>query len=94
MDLARSSFDHKKELRDEHNYYEMCLSNQSPAFHGCLLLDVHLAAARLSWVLRGVIHGFSEEARTHGFASPALAGFAFIEASMRHGETPSILGFT
>jgi hypothetical protein len=30
-------------------------------------------------VLRGVIHGFSEEARTRGFASPALAGFAFID---------------
>jgi hypothetical protein len=45
-------------------------------------------------VLRGVAEGVAEEARTRGFASPALAGFAFIEASMRHGEMPSILGFT
>ncbi len=34
-------------------------------------------AARRSWVLRGVINGFSEEARTRGFASLALARFAF-----------------
>ena len=35
-------------------------------------------AARRSWVLRGVIHGFSEEARTRGFASLTLVRFAFI----------------
>ena len=29
-------------------------------------------------VLRGVAEGVAEEARTRGFASPALAGFAFI----------------
>jgi hypothetical protein len=34
-------------------------------------------AARRSWVLRGVSHGFSEEARTRGFASLAFAKFAF-----------------
>ena len=28
-------------------------------------------------VLRGVIHGFSEEARTRGFPSPPLDGFGF-----------------
>jgi hypothetical protein len=30
------------------------------------------------WVLRGVIHGFSEEARTLGFASQPFGWFAFI----------------
>ncbi len=29
-------------------------------------------------VLRGVFRGFSEEARTRGFASPSLGGFGFI----------------
>ena len=33
--------------------------------------------ARRSWVLRGDIHFFSEEARTSGFAPLALARFAF-----------------
>jgi hypothetical protein len=28
-------------------------------------------------VLRGVIHGFSEEARTRGFPSPSFDGFGF-----------------
>ena len=44
-------------------------------------LALGASAARRSWVLRGVIHGFSEEARTRGFASPALAGFAFIDVT-------------
>ena len=30
------------------------------------------------WVLREIIHYFSEEARTRGFASLALASFAFV----------------
>jgi len=29
-------------------------------------------------VLRGVIRGFSEEARTHGFPSPPLGEFGFV----------------
>ena len=29
-------------------------------------------------VLRGVIRGFSEEARTRGFPSPPLGGFGFV----------------
>ena len=33
-------------------------------------------------VLRGVAGGVAEEARTRGFASQALAGFAFIAKSM------------
>ncbi len=37
-----------------------------------------LLAARRSWVLRGVIRGFSEEARTRGFPSPSLGGFGFV----------------
>ena len=37
-----------------------------------------MAAARRSWVLRGVIRGFSEEARTRGFPSPSFGGFGFI----------------
>jgi hypothetical protein len=32
---------------------------------------------------RTVADGVAEEARTRGFASPALAGFAFIELIMR-----------
>ncbi len=35
--------------------------------------------ARRSRVLRGVIDGFSEEARTRGFSSPSLGGFAFVK---------------
>jgi hypothetical protein len=42
-------------------------------------LSQQVRAARRSWVLRGVIHGFSEEARTRGFASLTLVRFAFIE---------------
>ncbi len=30
-------------------------------------------------VLRGVIHGFSEEARTRGFPSPSFGGFGFVD---------------
>ncbi len=30
-------------------------------------------------VLRGVILGFSEEARTRGFPSPSLGGFGFVK---------------
>ena len=37
-----------------------------------------MAAARRSWVLRGVVLGFSEEARTRGFPSPPFGGFGFI----------------
>jgi len=29
-------------------------------------------------VLRGVFHGFPEEARTRGFPSPSLGGFGFV----------------
>ncbi len=29
-------------------------------------------------ILRGVFHGFSEEARTRGFPSPSLGGFGFV----------------
>jgi hypothetical protein len=29
-------------------------------------------------VLRGVVHGFSEEAKTRGFPSPSLGGFGYI----------------
>jgi len=32
-------------------------------------------------VLRRVAEGVAEEARTRGFASPALAGFAFVNKS-------------
>jgi hypothetical protein len=45
-------------------------------------------------VLREVFHGFSEEARTRGIASPALAGFAFVRVIMKSRETASILGCT
>ena len=34
-------------------------------------------------VLRGVIHGFSEEARTRGFPSPSLGGFGFVVSCCR-----------
>ncbi len=44
--------------------------------------------------LRRVAEGVAEEARTRGFASPALAGFAFVGAIMKSREAASILGCT
>ncbi len=52
-----------------------------------LLITVHLFIASLQFshwqlgdlgVLREVIHGFSEEARTRGFPSPPFGGFGFV----------------
>jgi hypothetical protein len=37
-----------------------------------------ILATRRSWVLRGVIDGCSEEARTRGFPSPPFGGFGFV----------------
>ncbi len=37
-----------------------------------------MSVARRSWVLREVVRGFSEEARTRGFPSPSLGGFGFV----------------
>jgi hypothetical protein len=59
-------------------------------------------AALLIWrqpgdlgVLRGVFDGFSEEARTRGFASLTLVSFAFLDYSVSGAlEKPSILGCT
>ena len=45
-------------------------------------MALHHLAVRRSWVLRGVIDGFSEEARTRDFASLTLVRFAFVEAIM------------
>jgi len=45
-------------------------------------------------VLREVFHGFSEEARTRGFASLTLVRFAFIEAIVTGQKGLSILGCT
>ncbi len=48
-------------------------------------------------VLRGVVRGFSEEARTRSFASLALARFAFISCDYglsSNGEIASIRGYT
>ena len=45
-------------------------------------------------VLRRVAEGVAEEARTRGFASPALAGFAFVGAIIRLEQSESILGCT
>ena len=36
------------------------------------------AVARRSWVFRGVVRGFSEEARTRGFPSPSFGGYGFV----------------
>ena len=44
-------------------------------------MALHHLAARRSWVLRGVIDGFSEEARTRDFASLTLVRFAFVECN-------------
>ena len=41
-------------------------------------MALHHLAVRRSWVLRGVIDGFSEEARTRDFASLTLVRFAFV----------------
>ncbi len=46
-------------------------------------LSQQVRAARRSWVLRGVIHGFSEEARTRGYASLTLVRFAFVGCDYR-----------
>ncbi len=43
-------------------------------------IDTSLLARR-SWVLREVIHGFSEEARTRGFPSPSFGGFSLISVA-------------
>ena len=34
------------------------------------------------WVLRGVILGFSEEAKTHDFPSPSFGGFGFVGVAL------------
>jgi hypothetical protein len=44
--------------------------------------------------LRRVAEGVAEEARTRGFASPALAEFAFVGVIMKRGRRASILGCT
>jgi len=47
------------------------------------------------WVLRGVIGGVAEEARTRTFASLTLIRFGFIDSEIVTGrEDPSILGCT
>ena len=43
-----------------------------------------VSAARRSWVLRGVILGFSEEARTRGFPSLPFGGFGFVVIECRY----------
>ncbi len=46
---------------------------------GLMIASVALiSAARRSRVLRGVFHGFSQEARTRGFPSPPFGGFGFV----------------
>ena len=45
-------------------------------------------------VLRGVNNGFSEEARTRGFASLTLVRFAFVGGIINRQEKRSILGCT
>jgi hypothetical protein len=58
-------------------------------------MALHHLVARRSWVLRGVIHGFSEEARTRGIASLTLVRFAFVDSDiLAGGENQSILGCT
>ncbi len=47
---------------------------------------VGASAAWLSWVLRGVIRGFSEEARTRGFPSPSFGGFGFIVVPTKYSR--------
>ena len=44
--------------------------------------------ARRSWVLRGVVRGFSEEARKRCFPSPAFGGFGFIVILVVRTELP------
>ena len=39
-------------------------------------------------------YGFSEEARTRGFASLTLVRFAFVKTIMRYWKSGSILGCT
>ena len=59
------------------------------------LASAEHSAARRSWVLREVFFGFSEEARTRGFAPLALAKFALIVGGiLSHRKEQSILGCT
>jgi len=58
-------------------------------------MALHHLAVRRSWVLRGVIDGFSEEARTRDFASLTLVRFAFTtQEIMPCGKNLSILACT
>ncbi len=45
-----------------------------------------MAVARRSWVLRGVIRGFSEEARTGGFPSASFGGFGFLVVTTNYSR--------
>ena len=49
-------------------------------------MALHHLVVRRSWVLRGVIDGFSEEARTRDFASLTLVRFAFVSQSFSQTE--------
>ncbi len=42
-------------------------------------------------VLRGVILGFSEEARTRGFPSPSLDGFGFIVSTTNYNRNGQVV---
>ena len=49
----------------------------------------HLLYARRPWVLRGIVEGIAEEARTRGFPSPPLDGFGFVDFCCRFFNAPS-----
>ncbi len=54
----------------------MCLKSQCSS----------VSAARRSWVLREVVCGFSEEARTRGFPSPSFGGSGFIVVTTNYSR--------
>jgi putative membrane protein len=58
---------------------------------GLFLLVINAAMFGL---VAAMLDGFSEEARTHGFASLTLVRFAFIRTIMAASESGSILGCT
>ncbi len=49
----------------------------------------HLLYAGRPWVLRVIVEGIAEEARTRGFPSPPLGGFGFVDFCCIFFNAPS-----
>jgi len=79
---------------------QVAISIATLAMHSALINDFIVCYLKYRQpgdlgVLRGVIYGFSEEARTRGFASLTFVSFAFVDYLVSAApEKPSILGCT